>query len=274
MKTILKEHHLRALKTYMQNLDLLLVIPVYDSYTEMIRNEDLEILMQPGMVYTHSIELISELLKNESWVDECGIEDKIKFMERADNHVKGIILENSIIANTYLNYSCKDIYVSKLHIKLNNGDEHEADMIVFDKRNNLSYLFEVKYNKEQHEDSIKHLDNIQFIEYVNDNFGTVAGRYVIYNGPNSSINGINYINSSDYFKAIYQNKDNWIDAIKVINELPCRRSKNITNELSGTLSYDKTDLATRVRKFKRISKHSINNIKNDKQKSGKHNKGR
>lgn len=57
---------------------------------------------------------------------------------------------------------------------------HEVDMIAV--VNNKSYLFEIKSSNLVLEDHEKHLNNDDFINYINENFGEVNGKYVIYGG--------------------------------------------------------------------------------------------
>ena len=57
-----------------------------------------------------------EFLKDEAWLNECKIQDKHTFMNRAERNVKGIILENAIIANAFINYkSERDLYIKGSH---------------------------------------------------------------------------------------------------------------------------------------------------------------
>lgn len=224
METSLSDGHLRRLKEYLQRLDLLLIIPVYDSLKQLRENDErLEILMQPGMVYTHSTELMKELLKDESWIQEYGVENKLEFMKRAERHVKGIILENAVIANTYLNYGEeKALFISKLHKDVN-GKEREADMILVDEKKNESYLFEVKYSESPESGHLKHLVSEEFMDYVAQEFGEVVGKYLVYNGPTGYTENVFHINAEEFFYTIYQNKENWKEAIRALEELAVKR---------------------------------------------------
>ena len=75
-------------------LELFLEIPSYISLNSGERSEDLEIFMQPGMIYAHSTALIKKFWADDSmWKDTCGIADRNLFILRADHFVKGILLE-------------------------------------------------------------------------------------------------------------------------------------------------------------------------------------
>lgn len=218
MKTKLSQLHLEEIKYYLKKLDLLLCLPVYDSLKTGVKAPDLELLLQPGMVYSHAVHLMDILTSKQTWLDDCKIEDRHEFIIRAENYVKGFILENQILANTYLNFKENEgLYISKLHHTFYDGNEAkecEADMIVVDKKTHQSYLFEVKYSRFIYDKQVRHLVDYDFIQYIGENFEPVAGRYLIYNGETKRVDDIQYINAEQYFKSIYELKTGlWKDVI-------------------------------------------------------------
>lgn len=242
MKTTISQTHLDELKNYLKTLNLLLSIPVYNSLKDLKKNNDIEILLQPGMVYAHSIILRNELLQNENWVKELGISDKQEFIKRTERIIFGYILENNILANTYINFSNKDTYISKLTVPIlepvtNRSIMHEIDMIAV--TNNKSYLFEIKSSNLVLEEHEKHLNNEDFINYINENFGEVNGKYVIYSGKNY-INDKNiiYINSEYFLEKIYKNKNKSLEY--TIDDIKNAIENEIKNEISNNKGIEKT----------------------------------
>lgn len=73
-----------------------------------------------------------------------------------------------------------------------------ADMILVDIQKNESYLFEVKYSNQIVEEQTKHLRNEHFTQYVDENFGKVTGRFVLYTGESNCMNEIPYLNVEKY----------------------------------------------------------------------------
>ena len=125
-----------------------------------------------------------------------------KFIHRVDRQVKGDILENLILYDTY--QALKDnYYVSKLHLNTSNK---EVDVIVVDKKTKETYIFEVKYADYVDSEQTKNLSNSDFNEYIKENFGEVKGRYLIYNGERTAIKDelgtISYIKAEEYLKNI------------------------------------------------------------------------
>lgn len=241
MKTTMSQTHLDELKNYLKTLNLLLSIPVYNSLKDLKKNNDIEILMQPGMVYAHSTILRDELLQNENWVKELGISDKQEFIKRTERIIFGYILENNILANTYINFSNKNTYISKLTVPIlesvtNKSTMHEIDMIAV--TNNKSYLFEIKSSNLVLDDHEKHLTNDDFINYINENFGNVNGKYVIYSGENY-INDKNiiYINSKYFLEKIYENKNKSLEY--TIADIKNAIENKIKNEISNNKDIEK-----------------------------------
>ena len=160
------------------------------------------------MIYAHATALMQSLADNSMWMDSCGIDDRNTFLFRADRFVKGILLENIILAETYKSFSQNDpkrYYVSQLSTTLKENNQHvEADMILVDIQKNESYLFEIKYSNQIVEDQTKHLRNERFTQYVDENFGKVTDRFVIYTGEPNYTNEIPYLNAEKYLNELSQ----------------------------------------------------------------------
>ena len=68
-----------------------------------------------------------------------------------------------------------------------------------------SYLFEIKYSNQIVEEQTKHLRNEHFRQYVDENFGKVINRFVIYTGESHcSTNEIPYLNAETYLNELSQ----------------------------------------------------------------------
>lgn len=200
----MKQQDIDVIKNALAELDLVLAIPSYLSLKNNVKDNDVEIVSQSGMMYCHSTELTKVLANDENWhkLEKCGLDNKEKFIHRVDRQVKGDILENLILYDTY--QALKDnYYVSKLHLNTSNK---EVDVIVVDKKTKETYLFEVKYADYVDSEQTKNLSNSDFNEYIKENFGEVKGRYLIYNGERTAIKDelgtISYIKAEEYLKNI------------------------------------------------------------------------
>lgn len=207
MKTALTKENLETVKNYLKLLDLFLVIPSFKSYKKSGAT-DLEIFQQPGMLYAHATELLEQLRNDEVWNAESEVEERESFLNRADHFVKGILLENIILSETYQCYQELDkkrFYVSQLSIGLNEGmKESEADLIILDKEDEKTYLFEIKYSDQVVENQTRHLRNEEFLRYVDENFAPVEKCCVIYNGQPTRVDSIDYLNAEKFLQCIHE----------------------------------------------------------------------
>lgn len=210
METSLKPDDLDELKTYLKELDLFLQIPCYKSLSKMQRDRDLEIVTQPGMIYAHASELMKVLSADEYWSETCEIDDRKEFKKRADNFVKGILLENIILSETYIwlqSIDAERYYVSQLSTILPESMQQvEADLIIVDTETEEAHLFEIKFSDQQVEEQTKHLQNSEFIAYVDQNFGKVKSKTVIYNGADAEAFGVKYLNAETFLCRIHEMK--------------------------------------------------------------------
>lgn len=208
MISVLNERDLDELKFYLKELDLFLEIPCYRSLKHGGKEKPLEMILQPGMVYAQATVLTDILSKDEYWNQTCKIEDQNEFKMRADNFVKGILLENILLSETYLwlkEVNRNEYYVSQLSVLLKEiRTNAEADMIIVDQKNHDTYLFEIKHSNKQVEKQTQHLRNETFLDYVRENFGIVKNRAVIYLGEDAKEEDILYLNAEKFLKRVHQ----------------------------------------------------------------------
>lgn len=203
LETNLTQQHLKEIKDYLEQLDLFLKIPCYQSLKNGIRQEDLEIILQPGMVYAQAEVLIQELSDNQYWNDLCQIEDRERFIERADQFVKGELLENIILAETYQYLQMADpkrYYVSQLSLILPTHQNAEADMLCVDKKKGEVYVFEIKHSSQRVKEQARHLTNPEFGKYIEANFGRIKMKAILYLGPDYHEKDIDYFNAEKFLK--------------------------------------------------------------------------
>ncbi|MCC8127161.1 MAG: AAA family ATPase, partial [Clostridiales bacterium] len=117
----LQRDDLLELKNYLAALDLFVRIPTFSSLEKYQKSLDTEVLTQPGMVYAHATVLADALAQDEAWKEECLEEEKTQFRFRAENEVRGRILENVVLSETYLAIGAKEMsqyfYVSQLTVR-------------------------------------------------------------------------------------------------------------------------------------------------------------
>lgn len=206
MQTVVTQEDLETIKKYLKFLDLYLTIPTFQSFKHG-GGRDLEILQQPGMIYAHATELLQQLEHDNVWSETCEIEDKNAFLQTADHFVKGILLENIILSETYKcyqNIDKKRFYVSQLSVvSADDMPDSEADLIIVDDKKKESYLFEIKHSDKVVDNQTRHLRNEEFLNYVSENFAPVKKCCVIYTGQPTRIGTIDYLNAEKFLISVH-----------------------------------------------------------------------
>jgi hypothetical protein len=78
----------------------------------------------------------------------------------------------------------------------------EFDMVVFDPKSLKCKIYEVKYSKEQVSEQCRHLKDENKCAMTSHRYGDIIGKYVIYRGENTIIDGIEYLNVEEYLKKL------------------------------------------------------------------------
>lgn len=240
MNTNFSQAHLDDLKFYLRSLGVLVNVPSYKSLKTLEERETLELLIQPGMINIHAKLLRDELAKKTNWREDVGLENVRDFIKRTNRIIYGFIVENTILANTFLKLNSDDVYVSKYSVNEDYG-MHEIDMLVCDINKNNTYLFEIKSSKYILKDHEKHLINKGFIADIEKNFAPVKEKIILYTGENLINKGIKYINIDCFLKELYIN--NSIDKIIEKSSLQLENFKsktenNLKNEIENLESHD------------------------------------
>ena len=70
----------------------------------------------------------------------------------------------------------------------------EYDMIIYDKSTNTCKLYEIKHSDKIDDRQIRFLVDKDKCELIENKYGTIVGKYVLYRGQNKKIESIDYIN--------------------------------------------------------------------------------
>lgn len=210
----LKDNHLRELNSYLNSIGVFLQIPVYESFRDNLKGDDLQLMIHSGMAHANIRYALEAVDDNSLWKTDTPSDIKARLKTEAENYALGLITEDVVTANVYsmLTNNPQKVqntfsseskwYVSKLRVK-----GKEIDTLVYDKEQKNVFLFEVKHSKENVPSQSKNLENEDFLEYINENFGEIIGRAVLYMGETDASDVIPRISASDFLKMIYTEKD-------------------------------------------------------------------
>ena len=208
----ISEAHKRAIYEYLIEMDVFVSIPVisYSDGNEELRN--MEMVSHPGMFRANVEHSMSELSNTENWLPNATKEQRERLLSGSYGVALGDIMENFIISDMY-RLLCKGKrtsvhnlfqtdetkwYVSKLNFK-----NHEADMIIINKELGEAYLFEIKHSKMNAPEQSYHLENADFVEYIENNFGKIKEKAVLYMGKTDISTPVPRINAKDFLVTTY-----------------------------------------------------------------------
>ena len=214
-----RQEDVDVIRKFLEDLDLVLTVPTYLSVEgeQPVRGRNMQIISQAGMVYSHATELLRLITSDEHWknLKVCGLENKEKFIEKAERQIKGAILANLVIYDTYKALH-ENYYVTKIR---RNSDGKEVNLAIVDKQYKDTYLFEVGYSQYKADNQVKNLANEEFNNYIEESFGKIKGRYVIYTGENdtleSALGEIKFFSAELFFKSVVNvnNVENLLDLL-------------------------------------------------------------
>ena len=187
------DDHLSEIKEYLEALDLL------DHSDQRAIGRKLSfaesnIFTQPGMRFCQAKALVHSILKDEKF-DELSVPVKLFVTDRLLSTVIGHMMEDIVILDTKRRYG-KSKEVFKLYFAAG-----EFDMVIYDSKKGEIECFEIKHSDEIIEDQAKHLLNEDNISKIEQKYGKVVRRCVIYKGESGvASNGIEYKNVEEFLK--------------------------------------------------------------------------
>lgn len=181
---------LAQIKSYLYALDLIRDV---DIVYEDGHKEKRVVFTQPGMRYSITKALVYSLM-NDSYFLSINYVARQTIIEKILSDVKGRMLEDIVL----LEKSMK-AYGKKLVFKYVSFSRGEFDLVIFDKIKLIADVFEVKYSKNiSYEGQTKFLRNESLIDSLEQKYGMVLSRNVLYRGEPKEFDLVNYINVEDY----------------------------------------------------------------------------
>lgn len=179
------QEHIERVKKYLLMLDL--IVDCAERY-ESGRHTEHTVFAQPGMRYSISKALVYSLMQDEYFRSVSEL-DKEYIVAKILDDVKGRMLEDIVLLETYKSASRnEDVF----KFKFDNGGEY--DMVICDKKQHTCRIFEIKHSTEIVERQTRYLKDAKRCQTVETKFGTITGKFVLYRGEDTTVDGIQYRN--------------------------------------------------------------------------------
>lgn len=184
--------HLVEIKEYLKMLDLIIDYPVESIGTSPSEGV---LFTQPGMRYCQAQALVYALMKDDSF-RRYSAKDRLVVTNTILEEVRGRMLEEIVLLETK-----KSLPAGKRVFKLlfNVG---EFDMVIADEKSITCEIYEVKHTGNIYKDQYKNLLDEGKCATAEHEYGAITKKTVLYQGENDVIDGINYMNVTQYLEEL------------------------------------------------------------------------
>lgn len=188
---------IEAAKKWLEILDVIYRLPA-SKHQEDIQNEEV-IFTQPGLRYCQ-VTAAMELIKRSSVLSEFPYEVRNELCQKLDADVKGQLLEDII----FYQLAKEQDFANNFIIDKFSDGFREFDITLMSKKNEGSYVIEIKHSDRVVEAQTRYLNDNDFCAKYEEQTGSpIICKMVIYMGEtlSESLYGVNYVNAEDFLKA-------------------------------------------------------------------------
>ncbi|MCR5402801.1 MAG: AAA family ATPase [Butyrivibrio sp.] len=185
------------IREYLKALDLIEYADV-ETTTMSDEQEGLRriIFTQPGMRYCQAEALVYSLMRSSEF-KTLSEREKMLIANKILEDVRGIMLEDIVFLETQ-----KTLPRSKKLFKIQ-FDVGEFDMVIYDIPSDTCEVYEIKHSSKADKNQLKHLLRKECCALTEKKYGTISGKFVLYNGESGTIiEGCEYRNVVEYLKGL------------------------------------------------------------------------
>lgn len=185
----ISDAHRTEIREYLDLLDLTCDIDVVNM-SNLNERKVRTVFSQPGLRYTQAAALIQSLLLDETFRN-TAIAERMAIEERILDEIRGRMMEEIVLLETKL--ARPEMQVFQLQFAVG-----EFDMVVFDPVHACCEIYEIKHSDKIAAEQCRHLLNPKKCAETEFRYGRILSKNVIYRGPSTSRQGINYVNVEEY----------------------------------------------------------------------------
>ena len=168
-----------------------LIVNCFERY-ESGRQEEHIVFSQPGMRYAIAKSLVHSL-KQDAYFKSISEKDKAYIASKILDDVKGRMLEDIVLLEV-----CKTAprTVEAFKFKFDSGGEY--DLVIYDSRKHCCSLYEIKHSNQIVDRQTRYLRDVEKCSIIENRFGKITDKYVLYRGKNATVDGIQYQNVEQF----------------------------------------------------------------------------
>ena len=183
------QEHIDKVKKYLLMLDLIVNCP--ERYESGKQAEHI-VFSQPGMRYAIAKALVYSLMQ-DAYFASIPEAAKAYITGKILDDVKGRMLEDIVLLEV-----CKAAPSTMEAFKFKFDAGGEFDMVIYDKASQNCRIYEIKHSTEANEKQTLHLRDAEKCRIVENRFGPISGKFVLYRGKDTLAEGVQYLNVENF----------------------------------------------------------------------------
>ena len=183
------QEHIDKVKKYLLMLDLIVNCP--ERYESGKQAEHI-VFSQPGMRYSIAKALVYSLMQ-DAYFASISEADKAYITGKILDDVKGRMLEDIVLLEVR---KTAPSTMEAFKFKFDAGGEF--DMVIYDKASQNCRIYEIKHSTEANEKQTLYLRDAEKCQIVENRFGPISGKFVLYRGKDTFAEGVQYLNVENF----------------------------------------------------------------------------
>ena len=183
------QEHIDKVKKYLLMLDLIVNCP--ERYESGKQAEHI-VFSQPGMRYAIAKALVYSLMQ-DAYFASISEADKAYITGKILDDVKGRMLEDIVLLEVR---KTAPSTMEAFKFKFDAGGEF--DMVIYDKASKNCRIYEIKHSTEANEKQTLHLRDAEKCQIIENRFGPISGKFVLYRGKDTFAEGVQYLNVENF----------------------------------------------------------------------------
>ena len=183
------QEHIDKVKKYLLMLDLIVNCP--ERYESGKQAEHI-VFSQSGMRYAIAKALVYSLMQ-DAYFASISEADKAYITGKILDDVKGRMLEDIVLLEV-----CKAAPSTMEAFKFKFDAGGEFDMVIYDKAGQNCRIYEIKHSTEVNEKQTLHLRDAEKCQIIENRFGPISGKFVLYRGKDKFAEGVQYLNVENF----------------------------------------------------------------------------
>ena len=183
------QEHIDKVKKYLLMLDLIVNCP--ERYESGKQAEHI-VFSQPGMRYAIAKALVYSLMQ-DAYFASISEADKAYITGKILDDVKGRMLEDIVLLEVR---KTAPSTMEAFKFKFDAGGEF--DMVIYDKTSQNCRIYEIKHSAKVNEKQTIHLRDAEKCQIIENRFGPISGKFVLYRGKDTLAEGVQYLNVENF----------------------------------------------------------------------------